>query len=134
MTTTPRMHASEVERLLAHHARAILDRTPAPSGAILHNDQACHADALAICNALTEHGRTLSREADRIAQMAAERAGDYIADHVTDWEDGSASPTFGDGMREVLDELDRLGLTDELAGTDALADACRRLRRASTQR
>lgn len=121
--------ASDVERVLLRHARAILDRTPAGSGgAISHADAECHADALAICNVLDEHGRKLSREADRIAQMAAERAGDYIADHVNEWEGGSDGPSWNDGIRHALDALAAAGL-DELTDTGAIADAARRLRR-----
>lgn len=133
-TLPPNRTAEQIEREILRHARAILDRTPPPSGAILHNDQACHVDALAIHDVITEHGRKLSREADRIAREAAERVGDYITDCAYGGEHDTAATSHGDGMLEVLDELDRLGLTDELAGTDQLADACRRLRRAAGQR
>lgn len=124
--------AEALSSKVLRHAAAIRERTPAPSGgAITHADQLCHADADAICQLVEEHGRRLDREADRIARGAAERAADYIEDHLSAEGDG---PSFGDGMREVLDELERLGLSDEHYGTGPLADACRRLRRASQQR
>lgn len=116
----------QLSRLVLRHARAILDRTPAPSGAIMHTDQQCHVDALAIATLIEQHGRRIDREADRIARGAAERAGDYINDHVSD--DAITGETRYDGVRHALDVLASAGL-DEIADTGPVADAARRLRR-----
>lgn len=112
--------AEAISRQVYRHARAIVERAD-PVGDNL-------ADAQAICSAIEEHGQRLDREAERIGQRAAERAASYIEDELSPFPDG---PSFADGMREVLDELGRAGLVDEIAGASTLDDACRRLRRAA---
>lgn len=111
--------AAEITR----HARAIVLNE---SGEMTSTD---HAQA--IIDAMHDYDRWMNHEGDRIATRAAEAAAREIEDSAFAYSEGNERDSRLEGALRVLDELERTGATDEIAGVTPADDVCRRLRRES---
>lgn len=116
-TTAPRL-----DQAILKHAGAIRDRCR-PPGVSPDFD-----DAAALIDALREYQSWEMGQASRIATRAAEMAAREIEEAFFP-DSGVEFDARRVGMLRVLDELDRCGATDEVAGVSPADDVARRMRR-----
>lgn len=115
----------DLASVIGAHARALL----------LHSQERGDAEtetrSHGILDALSEYDRWLDREAGRVATRAAEAAAREIEDAFFDSgpDSGPDSDARRAGVNLVLDELDRLGVSDERGGLSPVDDAARTIRR-----